>query len=65
MSGVDDKKYSGMEAVLQAINKSCISLPEDKVRRNNAIINQVYYSFEIKKMVNNSISRSVRLLNKI
>lgn len=30
-----------MENVLQAINKSCVSLEEDKVRRNNPIMKKV------------------------
>lgn len=41
MSTTDDKKYVSMEAVLQAINKSYISLAEDQVKRNNPIIKQV------------------------
>lgn len=39
----DNKKYDGMEAVLQAINKSYISLAEDQVKRNNPIMKQVVF----------------------
>lgn len=41
MSTGDDKRYVGMEPVLQAINKSYISLAEDNVKRNNPILKQV------------------------
>lgn len=42
MSTPDDKKFVGMEAVLQAINKSYITLAEDQIKRNNPIIQKVF-----------------------
>lgn len=42
MSIADDKKFVGMEAVLQAINKSYITLPEAQIKRNNLIMKQVF-----------------------
>lgn len=43
MSTIDDKRYINMEAVLQAINKSYISLAEDQIKKNNPIMKMVSY----------------------
>lgn len=43
MTAVEEKKYLGMETVLQGINKSYVSLEGDKVKRNNPIMKEVLH----------------------
>lgn len=44
---MEDKKkyYKYMENTLQSINKNYISLPDDEVKRNNQVLENVSFSF--------------------
>lgn len=37
----EHKRYKKLESVLQQISKQIIALPEEEVKRNNVILNQV------------------------